>query len=155
SRLIAKREEHIEDCALFGSVRSQADEPSDTVTQGQQNPVLERLSVRLELLDDSDLEYHAMLMELQELHEFCAAKARDAASAHQNAYTHERRAYEIIASNYPFFLALRTKLKNPGRREKVEGIDSWTEWIDRYFKWCSRRTVYRAFRKAAQSRRPS
>jgi len=48
SRLIAKREEHIEDCALFGSVRSQADEPSDTVTQGQQNPVLERLSVRLE-----------------------------------------------------------------------------------------------------------
>jgi len=96
SRLIAKREEHIEDCALFGSVRSQADEPSDTVTQGQQNPVLERLSVRLELLDDSDLEYHAMLMELQELHEFCAAKARDAASAHQNVILHARLMHRAV-----------------------------------------------------------
>src|SRR5438552_11950198 len=127
--------------------------PRDTLAQGVSDsaaPVLDCVTVRLNLLDSADLGHDAMLMEIQNLHEFCAAKAKDAKIEHQNAYTHERRAYEIIASNYPFFLALRRWLKNPGRREKIEGIDSWTEWIDRHFNWCSRRTVYRAFRRIEQ-----
>src|SRR5438876_6886832 len=127
--------------------------PRDTLAQGVGDsaaPVLDCFTVRLNLLDSADLGHDAMLMEIQNLHEFCAAKAKDAKIEHQNAYTHERRAYEIIASNYPFFLALRRWLKNPGRREKIEGIDSWTEWIDRHFNWCSRRTVYRAFRRIEQ-----
>jgi len=127
----------------------EGDAPRDTLAQGVSDsaaPVLDCFTV----LDSADLEHHAMLMKLQELHQLCVEKAKDAKTEHQHAYTHERRAYEIIATNHPFFLALRTRLKSPGRREKIEGIDSWTEWIDRHFNWCSRRTVYRAFRRIEQ-----
>jgi hypothetical protein len=47
------------------------------MSQGRQNPVLDGLRARLELLDDSDLEHHAMATGFQELREFGAAKAGD------------------------------------------------------------------------------
>jgi hypothetical protein len=125
------------------------DEPRDTLSQGR-SPALHGLRARLELLDTGDREHQAMLMGLQALHDFCAEKAKDAKTEHQHAHKHENRAHEIIVNNFPFFLALRTKLRDPGRREKIKGVDSWSEWIDRHFNWCSRRTVYRAFRQVEQ-----
>jgi hypothetical protein len=95
-------------------------------------------------------EHEAMQMDLLELHKFCAGKATDANAEHSDAHAHETKVHEIIRNNFPFFLALRSRLRKPGRREKIEGIDSWTEWIDRYFSWCSRRTVFRTFRKIEQ-----
>jgi hypothetical protein len=146
----AKREESKDERVIIGNAGSQAGGPNDTVAQGRQNPIRSGVTTPLGLQGDGDLERQAMLMDLEELHQFCVEKARDAKVEHQYAYTHERRAEEIIASNYPFFLSLRTKLSNPGRREKIEGIDSWGEWIGKFFSWCSRRTVYRAFRQVEQ-----
>ena len=65
----------------------EGDAPRDTLAQGVSDsaaPVLDCLTARLELLDSSELEHHAMLMKLQELHQLCVEKAKDAKTEHQN-----------------------------------------------------------------------
>jgi hypothetical protein len=110
----------------------------------------DKVSQALDTLDPAQLEHCAMLMPLERLDQYCARKAEQAKAEHGRAFSAMNLAVEIITANYPFFLALRTRLKNPGRRHKSEGKDLWTQWLDRHFAWCSRRTVYRAFRRIEQ-----
>jgi len=92
-------------------------------------------------------EHHAFILPLQELYNHCVTLAGLADIAYREGMSKLDQAKGIIGQNWPYFQRLHKELNNPGRREKIEGVDSWQEFLVKYFDWCSLSTAKRAIQE--------
>jgi hypothetical protein len=92
-------------------------------------------------------EHHASTLPFGELYQHCVKLANRAEGAYVAGQTKLEEAKRLIGENYAYFDRLREELGNPGRREKIDGVDSWQEFLFKYFSWCSLATAKRALKE--------
>jgi hypothetical protein len=115
-------------------------EPQLKMSQGHDEVPIQELSRQQK-------EHHASTFHFGELYQHCVKLANRAEGAYVAGKTKLEEAKRIIGENYAYFDRLRGELNNPGRREKIEGIGCWQEFLSKHFSWCSLATAKRALKE--------
>jgi len=124
-------------------VTNMADAPEDSqpqlsVSQGSEITVPE--------LSWEEVEHHASILPFADLFRHCVSIAGQAATAYGAGMGKLEQAKCIIGANIPYFQRLENELSDQGRRERVEGVDTWQEFLVKCFSWCSLATAKRAIK---------
>jgi hypothetical protein len=120
-------------------VESLKGEPQLSMSQGSEEVTVPELS-------REEKEHHASILSFPDRYRHCVSVAGRAATAYGAGMGKLEQAKRILGDNIPYFQRLEKDLSDQGRRENIDGVESWQEFLVKYFSWCSLATAKRAIK---------